>query len=250
MSKTLIRNNSQSPITLPPPYTGIVAPGDSVVLDEAPSIVAEKIGIIPELINYLIVTQVPASQPNDGHTRADAAQGIVDALSQLTVPLDMNGQKIINLDDPTDPQDAATKQYVDLHAGGGSGTVQQVNSGTGLLGGPILVSGTLSVDFGNGAGHVVEGTNTRLLSSFPSVTGGVVYDTGVAYSKTAAGTPGQVLKVGSGGIPEWGDDATTPTGAAGGSLRRCWWLAEWHLPQPWHRSWGDQQHRGCCWGCY
>jgi len=178
MPKSLLRNNSQSPISLPPPYTGIIAPGDAVVLDEAPAVVTEKIGIIPELVSYLIVTQVPDSQPQDGHTRADAAAAIADALSELTVPLDMNGQKIINLADPTDPQDAATKQYVDLHAGGGSGTVQQVNSGTGLLGGPILVSGTLSVDFGNGAGHVVEGTNTRLLSSFPSVTGGVVYDTG------------------------------------------------------------------------
>lgn len=218
MSKSLIRNNSQSPITLPPPYTGIIAPGDAVVLDESPAIVTEKIGIVPELISFLIVTQVPESQPQDGHTRADAALGIADALSELTVALDLNGQKIINLADPTDPQDAATKQYVDLHAGGGSGTVQQVNTGAGLTGGPILVSGTIAVDFGNGAGHVVEGTNTRLVGSFPSVVGGVVYDTGVAYSKTAAGLPGQVLKAGVGGVPEWGDDSTTPTGAAGGSL--------------------------------
>jgi len=217
MSKTLIRNNSQSPITLPPPYTGIIAPGDSVVLDEAPSVVAEKIGIIPELVNYLIVTQVPASQPNDGHTRDAAAEGIADALSALTVPLDLNGQRIVNVADPVDPQDAATKQYVDIHAGGGSGTVQQVNSGTGLLGGPILVSGTLSVDFGTAAGKVTEGNDTRL-NAVPSVAGGVVYDTGSGYTKTAAGSAGEVLKVGSGGLPEWGADSTTPAGPAGGSL--------------------------------
>lgn len=218
MSKTLIRNNSQSPITLPPPYTGIIAPGDAVVLDEAPSVVAEKIGIVPELVNYLIVTQVPASQPNDGHTRDAAAEGIADALSALTVPLDLNDQRIINLADPIDQQDAATKQYVDLHAGGGSGTVQQVDSGAGLTGGPITVTGTLAVDFGSGAGKVTEGNDTRLISVVPSITGGVVYDTGVAYTKTAAGSVGEVLKVGAGGLPEWGADTTTPTGPAGGSL--------------------------------
>ncbi len=102
MSKSLIRNNSQSPITLPPPYTGIIAPGDAVVLDEAPAVVTEKIGIVPELISFLIVTQVPDSQPQDGHTRADAAQGIADALSELNEPLDLNGQRIINVADPVD----------------------------------------------------------------------------------------------------------------------------------------------------
>ena len=218
MSKTLLRNTSSAAITLPPPYTGIIAPGDAVVIDEAPSVVAEKIGIIPELISFLTVTQVPDAQPGDGHTRASAAEGIADALANLETPLDLNGQRIINVADPIAAQDVATKQYVDIHAGGGSGTVQQVNSGTGLLGGPILVSGTLSVDFGNGAGHVVEGTNPRLVETAPSITGGVVYDTGVAYTKTAAGLTGQVLKVGAGGLPEWGDDSTTPTGAAGGSL--------------------------------
>lgn len=218
MSKTLLRNTSSSAITLPPPYTGIIAPGDAVVIDEAPSVVAEKIGIIPELISFLTVTQVPDAQPPDGHTRASAAEGIADALANLEIPLDLNGQRIINVADPIAAQDVATKQYVDIHAGGGSGTVQQVNSGTGLLGGPILVSGTLSVDFGNGAGHVVEGTNPRLVETAPSITGGVVYDTGVAYTKTAAGLTGQVLKVGAGGLPEWGDDSTAPAGPAGGSL--------------------------------
>ena len=218
MSKTLLRNTSSSAITLPPPYTGIIAPGDAVVLDESPSVVAEKIGIVPELISFLTVTQVPDAQPPDGHTRASAAEGIADALANLEIPLDLNGQRIVNVANPIAAQDVATKQYVDIHAGGGSGTVQQVNSGTGLLGGPILVSGTLSVDFGNGAGHVVEGTNPRLVESAPSITGGVVYDTGVAYTKTTAGLPGQVLKVGIGGLPEWGEDSTIPAGPAGGSL--------------------------------
>lgn len=42
---------------------------------------------------------------------------------QMNIPIDMqNNYKIINLKDPTDLQDAATKQYVDSVAGGGGGT--------------------------------------------------------------------------------------------------------------------------------
>lgn len=219
MSKSLLRNNSQSPITLPPPYTGIIAPGDSVVLDDPPSVVAETIGLVPELISFLTVTQVPDAQPVDGHDREAAAQGVARALASLTTPLNLNGQKIVNLANPTAAQDAATKQYVDLHAGGGSGTVQQVNTGSGLTGGPVTVTGTISADFGTTAGKVTQGNDARLNPTPALATAGaVVYDTGTAYAKTTSGSTGQVLKVGAGGLPEWGPDSTAPTGPAGGSL--------------------------------
>lgn len=49
---------------------------------------------------------------------------------------------------------------------GGTGTVTQVSSGTGLTGGPITTSGTLSVDFAASgsatAGKAVEATDSRL----------------------------------------------------------------------------------------
>lgn len=217
MSKSLLRNNSQSPITLPPPYTGIIAPGDSVVLDDPPSVVAETIGIVPELINFLTVTQVPDAQPVDGHDRTAAAEGIARSLASLNAPLDINGQRIVNAADPIDQQDLATKQYVDIHAGGGSGTVQQVNTGTGLTGGPITVTGTIGVDFGTEAGKVTQGNDSRL-NPTSSVLGAVVYDTGSGYAKTLAGSVGEVLKVGVGGVPGWSTDSTTPSGPAGGSL--------------------------------
>jgi len=220
MAKSLFRNNCQSPITLPPPYTGIVAPGDAVVLNDPPHVVIATLGIIPELSGFVNVTQVPDSQPSDGHDRAEAASAIAESLSALTGPLDLNGQRIINAADPIDLQDVATKYYVDTHGGGGgggSGTVTQVNSGTGLTGGPITLSGTLAVDFGSAAGKVTEGNDARL-NPAPATAGAVVYDTGTAYSETAAGTPGQVLTVGVGGLPEWDDASSTPSGAAGGSL--------------------------------
>ena len=219
MFKTLLRNNSQSPISLPPPYTGIIAPGDSVVLDDPPSVVSENIGIVPWLINFLTVSQVSASQPNDGHDKAAAAAGIAAALATLEQPLDMNGQRIVNVADPIDQQDAATKQYVDTHGGGGGGgSVTNVSSTNAYM---TVANGSttpaLTVRVGTGADQVASGTDTRF-NSAPSTAGGVVYDTGTGYTKTAAGAVGKVLKAGTGGIPEWADDSTTPTGAAGGSL--------------------------------
>ena len=223
MAKTLLRNNSQAPITLPPPYTGIIAPGDAVVLDDPPHVVSDALGVVPWLIGFLTVTQVPDAQPNDGHDRASAAEGIASALTQLEQPLDLNDQRIVNVADPVDAQDAATQQYVidyvAAHGGGGGGTVTNVSSANDYL---TVSNGSstpiLTVQVGTVANKVAAGDDSRFVDSAPSVAGGVVYDTGAAYSKTAAGLAGQVLKVGAGGLPEWGDDSTTPTGAAGGSL--------------------------------
>lgn len=219
MAKTLLRNNSQSPITLPPPYTGIVAPGDSVVLDDPPSVVSANIGIVPWLVNYLIVSQVPDAQPVDGHDRAATAEGIAQALSALTVPLDVNGQRIINMADPINPNDAATKEYVDTHGGGGGGgSVTNVSSTNAYL--TVANSTTtpaLTLNVGTGATDVAAGTDTRF-NPAPSTAGAVVYDTGAGYAKTTAGTVGQVLKVDAGGLPVWGADSTIPTGPAGGAL--------------------------------
>lgn len=46
--------------------------------------------------------------------------------------------------------------------GGGSGTVTQVNSGTGLSGGPITTTGTLSVSFGTSGTTACVGNDSRL----------------------------------------------------------------------------------------
>jgi len=59
--------------------------------------------------------------------------------------LDMSNNKITNVGTPTLATDAATKGYVDSGSPG-SGTVTSVGSGTGLTGGPITGSGSLSID--------------------------------------------------------------------------------------------------------
>lgn len=49
--------------------------------------------------------------------------------------------------------------------GGGSGTVTQVNSGTGLTGGPITTTGTLNVSFGTSGTTACVGNDSRLSDS-------------------------------------------------------------------------------------
>ncbi len=51
----------------------------------------------------------------------------------------------------------------------GVGTVTNVNAGTGLLGGPITSSGTLSVNFGTSAGTVAQGNDSRLVGALQGV---------------------------------------------------------------------------------
>lgn len=219
MPKALITNNSSAAITLPLPYVGVLPAGAGTVVDDAASYVVQQLRYQPSIASVLSVRDVPPIQPVDGHTRASAATKLTEAFAVTTVPFGLNGQRIINVADPINPQDVATKQYVDTHGGGGGGggSVTEIIAGTGLTGGTITVSGTIAVDFGTGSGKVTQGNDPRL-NPAPSVAGAVLYDTGTTYAKTAAGVAGQVLKVGVGGLPEWGADSTTPTGPAGGSL--------------------------------
>lgn len=54
------------------------------------------------------------------------------------------------------------KRVVLTATAGGSGTVTQINTGTGLTGGPITSTGTISAVFGTTAGTVCQGSDTRL----------------------------------------------------------------------------------------
>ena len=86
--------------------------------------------------------------------------------------------------------------------GGAYGTVSQVNTGTGLTGGPITSSGTISlvtpVAIANG------GTN----STATPTSGAVAYGNGTSYLFTAAGTAGQFLQSTGSGTPTWSTPST------------------------------------------
>ncbi|MBN3033848.1 MAG: collagen-like protein [Candidatus Saganbacteria bacterium] len=127
--------------------------------------------------------------------------------------------------------------------GTSGGTVTRVNAGTGLLGGPITSSGTISVDVGTGARKIVQldnfgrlpavnGSNLTALdadnissgtlderrggtdqSSFAR--GDILYASGTnRLSRLSIGSSGQVLKV-SGGVPTWSTGAAGPAGPQG-----------------------------------
>jgi len=82
--------------------------------------------------------------------------------------LDLGSNKITSVASPTADSDAATKGYVDSKP---AGTVTQVNTGTGLTGGPINTTGTISVDatqvvmLGTGAQQSTTGANAVWVKS-------------------------------------------------------------------------------------
>ena len=87
-------------------------------------------------------------------------------------------------------------------AGGGTGTVTQINTGEGLTGGPITSSGTIAlvvpVSIADG------GTN----STATPTSGAVAYGNGTSYLFTAAGTAGQYLQSTGTGAPTWSTPST------------------------------------------
>lgn len=69
----------------------------------------------------------------------------LDQMSAPTASVTFNNQKITNLADPVDPQDAATKAYVDA-ARSGLDIKASVRAATTVAGGNITLSGTQTID--------------------------------------------------------------------------------------------------------
>ena len=60
-----------------------------------------------------------------------------DGNSTITSDLDFNSHKIINLSEPTSAHYAATKNYVDTHSSGGTGTLVGAADGSSTISGNI-----------------------------------------------------------------------------------------------------------------
>jgi hypothetical protein len=86
---------------------------------------------------------------------------VIDAI------LDVNSHKIINVTDPTNPQEAATKHYVDTHGGGGSQSLSGVlGIGNETDGYAIIVSSGDTIRGQGGVASHHDGYNLDLLGGY------------------------------------------------------------------------------------
>ncbi len=122
----------------------------------------------------------------------------------------------------------AAKYITDLNAavGGGSGSVTSVATGTGLSGGPITSTGTISLAsisalnlLGNTTGSSTPPSGVSLTSmidaAIGNTQGGTLYRSASAWSYLAPGTNGQVLTTaGAAANPSW----TTVAGGGSGTV--------------------------------
>lgn len=113
--KTLIRNNTLSPVALPLPYTGILSAGEGIVVDEPTSEVVAALfdGQKTDLTNTYTVTQVSDGAKSGRISRKESARKIGQALAQAEVDISINGRRLRKVGVPAVADDAVNKQYVD-----------------------------------------------------------------------------------------------------------------------------------------
>lgn len=113
--KTLIRNNTQSPVHLPLPYTGILTAGEGVVIDEPPQEVSQALfdNKKSSLANLFNLSLAPVGSPTGSSNRASAARRIGQALAKSAIDIEVNNVRLRRVGTPTEDTDAATKIYVD-----------------------------------------------------------------------------------------------------------------------------------------
>lgn len=121
----------------------------------------------------------------DAEFNTDVRISRLDQMAAPTANLSINSNKLTNVDDPTDPQDAATKNYVDGIAGGAeTGANSDITSMDGLTG--ALVTPT-RVDFAEGAAPGTPGANKVSLYAKAD---GLLYSKDDAGAETALGGGG------------------------------------------------------------
>jgi len=113
--KTLIRNNTQSPVALPLPYTGILGPGEGIVVDEPTVEVVTSLfdNQKSALTDIFTVSQVSPNAKSGRVSRKESARKMGQAFAQMPVDLEINGKRLRKIGSPTVGDDAANKLYVD-----------------------------------------------------------------------------------------------------------------------------------------
>ena len=135
--------------------------------------------------------------------------------------ISMNGNKIVNMQDPTSAQEAATKKYVDDQViAAGAGTVTSITAGTGLTGGTITGAGTIALDLNTVVARVVSddssGIELRVGETFKIAGAGNVTTAVSGDTITITGTGGAG---GGDGITVVGDDSSGTQISEGETLK-------------------------------
>ena len=135
--------------------------------------------------------------------------------------ISMNGNKIVNMQDPTSAQEAATKKYVDDQViAAGAGTVTSITAGTGLTGGTITGAGTIALDLNTVVARVVSddssGIELRVGETFKIAGAGNVTTAVSGDTITITGTGGAG---GGNGITVVGDDSSGTQISEGETLK-------------------------------
>ncbi|MFT6525413.1 MAG: cell division protein FtsB, partial [Bacteriovoracaceae bacterium] len=131
-------------------------------------------------------------------TKLDLTGGTMSGL------IDMGTNPIQNLVDPTNPQDGATKNYVD----NANATMLPLAGGT--ITGPLLMANEQALQLAENGGNGVEKISLKAPNALAA-----------DYTLTLptdAGTASQVLSTDGSGVLSWVASGGAPSGAAGGSL--------------------------------
>lgn len=150
MARTLIQNISGSPITLPLPYSVVLPSGGGAVVADTVATVAAAVFVVPGMESMLALSEVASGNPTSG----------------VPPTIGMGGQKLTGLGTPTSASDAATKDYVDTHGGGGGVTSVSAASPLASTGGTtptISLSGTVATSNG-GTGIAASGSSNGVVS--------------------------------------------------------------------------------------
>jgi hypothetical protein len=186
----------------------------------------------------LTISSGNASAGNSGDVviQTGTATGTRGEVSIDATQVDVNNTKIVNLATPTNPTDAATKQYVDDNSGAGAATTELDNLTTTAINADLLPGVTNTIDLGSSslkfkdihvAGNVIAsgsiqsplGTNLTILTNTPALNNAsdpVLVSTGNA---TGLGASGQIqLSTGSSATSSGSISIVTGTGASRGDL--------------------------------
>lgn len=128
--------------------------------------------------------------------------------SSTTVKLDWSGtdvslntRKLTNVSDPTNPQDVATKNYVDSNAGSGTVTDVSVVSANGFAGSVATSTSTPAITLSTTVTGVLQGNGTAISAASTTGSGNVVLATSPTLVTPALGTPSALVLTNATGLP-------------------------------------------------